>query len=123
MNRAERRKKGIRQPPPKMKHMTENSFNESVNLAYRKGFQEGVDKSSALSVYYMLGISLLALHDNFGDIRFKEVDGKSREERFFNHCVAIFDEYNDGVDTLERLFEDVKRITGFDMEERVRVSG
>lgn len=115
MNRKERRKAGIKQPPPKMKHIPEQQYNMAINEAYRRGVEYGVDKSSNLSVYYMLCIAVLVLHQNFNMIRRKEPDGMSREEYFFKCCSKLFDKYNEGENTLEWLVNDVESETGFEI--------
>ena len=119
MNRAERRKLGICQPPPKMKHIPEKSYQDAINRAYRQGVNVGYEKACNYAVGCMLAIPLLVLNDNFNEIRLKEFNGQSRVEHFFELCTEVFEEYNDGEDTLERLMRDVLEKTGFDLSERI----
>lgn len=121
MNRAERRKNGIKVPPPKMKHMTEKAYWDEINKAYRKGWDNAFEKASNIAVGYMLAIPLLVLHERFGEVRLKECGGKSRIEHFFDMCTEIFDEYNSGSDTLTKLINDVEEKTGFNISERLFV--
>lgn len=119
MNRAERRKRGIKVPPPKMKHISEDAYNNAIDYAYRKGYSKAFEKASDLAVVYMMAVPLLVLNDHFNEIRLKQVNGKSRVENFFDRCIDVFDEYNDGEDTLSRLVNDVEQKTGFKISERI----
>lgn len=121
MNRAERRKQGIKVPPPKMKHISEEAYNNAIDYAYRKGWDNAFEKASNIAVGYMLAIPLLVLHERFNEVRLKECDGKSRIEHFFDMCTEIFDEYNSGSDTLTKLINDVEEKTGFNISERLFV--
>ena len=119
MNRAERRKRGIKVPPPKMKHISEDAYNNAIDYAYRKGWDNAFEKASNVAVAYMMAVPLLVLNDHFNEIRLKQVNGKSRVENFFDRCVNVFDEYNNGEDTLSRLMNDVEQKTGFKISERI----
>jgi hypothetical protein len=111
MNRAERRKRGIKVPPPRMKHITQEAYDKELDKAYRKG----IDVASNFAVVYMLGVPLLVLQEKFNEVRLKEFDGKSRIEHFFDLCVEMYERYNEGEDTLDRLMSDVKEHTGLDI--------
>lgn len=119
MNRAERRKQGIKVPPPKMKHISEGAYENAINYAYRKGWDNAFEKASNVAVVYMMAVPLLVLNDHFNEIRLKQVNGKSRVENFFDRCVDVFDKYSDGEDTLTRLMNDVEQKTGFKISERI----
>lgn len=119
MNRAERRKQGIKQPPAKMKHMTEFEYANQLNKAYQEGVADGYKRASNYAVVFMMCVPLIVLREKFGEIRLKDVDGESREERFFNLCLERYEDYNNGEDTLDRLLSDVKEITGVDVSKKV----
>lgn len=119
MNRAERRKSKTYQPPPKMKHLTEDAFNKALHVAYQKGVDAGYEKASNYAVAYMLAVPLLVIHEKFNEVRLKEYQGHTRIEHFFDLCTDTFEEYNDGEDTLERLMRDVLEKTGFDVGSRL----
>ena len=119
MNRAERRRQGVRQPPPRMKHLTEDAFNNAINRAYQMGVNAGYEKASNYAVCYMLAVPLLVLDESMGEIWRKEYNGKSRTEHFFDLCTEKYEEYNEGQDTLERLMKDVCERTGLDILEKV----
>ena len=115
MNRAERRKHGIKSPPAKMVRMKETDYTQRINLAYRKGYDYAFDKASNLAVAFMLSVPLLVLHESFGEIRLKEFNGKSREEHFFELCISKYEEYNDKEDAIALLMNEVSEKTGFDI--------
>ena len=119
MNRAERRKAGLKTPPPKMKHIPESQYRKDLDDAYRRGFDESFLKACDLAVMYMFGIPLLVLNDKFNEIRLKEYDGVPRVEHFFNLCTEYFEEYNVSDHTLSRVLKDVEDKTGFMITERV----
>lgn len=119
MNRAERRKQGIYQPPPKMKHISEKDFRQEIDKAYRKGWDNAFNKACDIAVLYMFGISVIVLNDHFSEIRLKEFEGTPRAEHFYDLCEQTFSRYNDNDRTLSRLLNDVEKKTGFDISKRV----
>ena len=82
MNRAERRKNGIRTEPPKMKHLPEKQYRDEIDRAYRKGFDQAFDTALELAVAYMFSVPLLVLHDHYKEVMRREWEGKSRIEHF-----------------------------------------
>lgn len=49
----------------------------------------------------VFGISIMVLHDRFGQLMKKEVNGKCREERFFDYCIDLYDSFEKGYLTLD----------------------
>lgn len=49
----------------------------------------------------VFGISAMVLHDKFGMLMRKEVDGESREERFLDECMKLYQSFEKGYLTLE----------------------
>ena len=49
----------------------------------------------------VFGISVMVLHDKFGNLMKKSIDGKSREERFFDYCIDLYDSFEKGYLTLD----------------------
>lgn len=119
MNRAERRKQGIKQPAPKMKHITEKDYRADIDNAYRQGWDNAFLKACDMAVLYMFSVPLIVLHDHFNEIRMKEFDGVPRIEHFFDLCADSFEEYNKCENTLTKLLTDVEEKTGFDISKRV----
>lgn len=96
MNRAQRRKAGIKKPEPtynlnaqQLAGMKKEATNEAVHAAF----------------ILMLAIPAMVLHDKFGQLMPKEVGGKNREERFVDMCVDLYDSYVKVYVTLDDLRE------------------
>lgn len=123
MNRAERRKAGVKTPPPRMKHIREEVYQKAIDDAYARGFDNGVRSAFALAsekaVYFMLCLPLLVLKKHFNDIRLKQCNGVSREQHFFDLCLETYEQYDHGEDTLDKLMADTKEITGVDVAKKV----
>lgn len=49
----------------------------------------------------VFGISVMVLHDKFGSLMKKADGGKTREERFLEECLNLYDSYEKGYLTLE----------------------
>ena len=49
----------------------------------------------------VFGISVMVLHDKFGQLMKKDVGGKCREERFFDYCIDLYDSSEKGYLTLD----------------------
>lgn len=87
MNRAERRRNGINEPEKSI--MIKTSDIERIK-------QEAAERATNTAITLMLGIPLLVLHDKYSEITRKEVNGKSRLERFAEMCLFQFDCFNEG---------------------------
>lgn len=123
LNRAERRKQGIKTPPQKKVHLNEDAYYKALDDAFRRGFDDGVRKTfylaSQKSVYFMLCLPLLVLKEKFREVWRKEFDGVSREQHFFDLCLEVYEQYDNGQDTLDRLLNDTKEKTGVDVAKKV----
>lgn len=49
----------------------------------------------------VFGIGVMVIHDKFGQLMRKEVDGRSREQRYFDYCKELYDSFEQGYLTLE----------------------
>ena len=49
----------------------------------------------------MLGIPVLMFKDHFGQLMRREVDGKSREQRFVDYCIEFYRQFDKGLYTLD----------------------
>lgn len=125
MNRAERRKAGVKTPTPKMKHMQEKQYRQELDNAYRKGYNRAFEDASSVAVFYMFAVPLLALNDHFNEIRLKEFKGKSRIEHFFELCEKTYFQYNkdSGDNALTKMCKDLEDKTGFDISKRLFKNG
>ena len=66
----------------------------------------------------VFGIATLVIHDKFGKLMKKEVDGKSREERFVDECERQYELFEKGRLTLEDIKETLKEECGITMERK-----
>lgn len=66
----------------------------------------------------VVGIAALIIHDKFGMLMKKEVDGKSREERFVDECERQYELFEKGRLTLEDIKETLKEECGITMERK-----
>lgn len=104
MNRAERRRLNranekdavINLKASEIEKIKLEVSNQAVNLAFK----------------LMLSIPVMVLHDKYGQLMKKEVDGKCREERFLDMCIELYDSFDKGYLTLEDLVETLKEETG-----------
>lgn len=94
MNRAERRRQNRHdQKKTKTYTMTEEQ------MAILKNNMTEIVANEFLEAVF--GISVLVVHDKFGELMRKTKDGKSREERFFDMCMKLYGSFEDGYLTLE----------------------
>lgn len=49
----------------------------------------------------VFGIGVMVIHDKFGLLMRKEVDGKNREQRFFDYCMELYESFEQGYLTLD----------------------
>ena len=85
MNRAERRKLGVKNKESvfimkksDIEQIKKDASRESIEVAFK----------------LMLAIPVKVLSENFGKITKLNVDGKSREERFTDLCLKLWDDFN-----------------------------
>ena len=85
MNRAERRKLGVK---------NKESVFTMKKSDIDKVKEDATHQSIEVAFKLMLGIPVKVLSENFGKITKLNVDGKSREERFTDLCLKIWDDFN-----------------------------
>lgn len=107
MNREERRRKGIKGKEPVINikvsdidKMKADAVREASNLAFK----------------LMLSIPVMVLHDNYGKLNKLNVDGKTREERFAEMILDLYDSFEKGYVTLDDLMQCLKDETGMTFE-------
>lgn len=113
MNRAERRKRQkqglpiIKEPVLNVKasdfqHMKKNAAEVAAETAF----------------FLMLAIPVMVIHDKYPQLMRKNVDGKSREERFADLCLDLYDSFNRGYVTLDDLAQCLWEEAGIKLEKK-----
>ena len=85
MNRAERRKLGV-----KNKEAVINIKRADIEQIKKDARNEALEIAFKL----MLAIPVKVLSENYSKITKLNVDGKSREERFTDLCLKLWDDFN-----------------------------
>lgn len=94
MNRAERRRiEKERDKKPQTYTMTSTEIG-----ALKEEIAKAVADELLAKVF---GIGVMVIHDKFGLLMRKEIDGKTREQRFFDFCMELYDSFEQGYLTLE----------------------
>lgn len=111
MNRKDRRKLGIKEKQ-KIIHITPE---------YLEQMKKEISLDATETAFeYMMCIPLIILHDHYGRLNRKEVDGMCREERFFELCLDQFDSFSKKFVSLQDMAEAIKEETGFDIIARFK---
>ena len=85
MNRAERRRLGV-----KHKEAVINMKRTDID----KIKEDATHQSMEIAFKLMLAIPVKVLSENYSKITKLNVDGKSREERFADLCLKLWDDFN-----------------------------
>ena len=95
-------------------------INDTNREWYKKRLENIVPqiRKDAAEESFMLVVSIpiMVMRDHFGDLMKKEVDGKNREIRFYEHLAYIYECFQDGLVTLEELQECLFEETGLKFE-------
>ena len=111
MNRKERRKQGIKEKPKTI----------TITADYLEKLKKEISVDATETAFeYMLCIPLIILHDHYGRLNRKEIDGVCREERFFDLCLDQFESFSKKYVSLNDMAEAVKAETGFDVISRFK---
>ena len=114
MNRAERRR------------LDRNKKSEPVfnmKLSDITNIKEQVSNDAADKAFFlMLAIPVMVLHDKYSLLMRREVDGKSREERFADFCLDLYDSFEKGYVTINDLHQCLWEEAGMKIE-RVKGNG
>lgn len=92
MNRAERR----RQDKEHAKKATYTLTKEQLQAIK----QEATTEAAETAFLLMLGIPILVFKDHFGQLIRREVDEKSREQRFMDYCLKFYQQFERGLYSL-----------------------
>lgn len=115
MNRAERRtrqKKGI----PFTKEPVLNIKASDIQQIKK----DAINAATDTAFFLMLAIPVMVIHDKYPKLMRKVVDGKSREERFADLCIDLYDSFDKGYVTLNDLKECLWEEAGIKFEKKNR---
>lgn len=111
MNRKDRRKLGIKEKPKTI----------MITPDYLEQLKKEISVDATETAFeYMMCIPLMILHDHYGNLNRKEVDGMCREERFFELCLDQFESFSRKYVSLQDMAHTVKEETGFDVMSRFK---
>lgn len=111
LNRKERRKHGIKEKPKTI----------TITADYLEKLKKEISVDATETAFeYMMCIPLIILHDHYGRLNKKEVDGMCREERFFELCLDQFESFSKKYVSLQDMAQAVKEETGFDVISRFK---
>ena len=111
MNRAERRKSGIKESA---KTYTLND--SQIKQIKDDAVKEAIDTAFIL----MLGLPVMIIHDKYPQLMKKVVDGKGREERFTDLLLDLYDSVDKGYVSFEDLKDCLKEECGIEIEQRFK---
>lgn len=80
--------------------------------------EETARKATDTAFFLMLAIPVMIIHDKYPLLMKKTVDGKSREERFADLCIDLYDTFDKGYLTLDELAECLWEEAGIKLDNR-----
>jgi hypothetical protein len=110
MNRAERRRLGKSKAPEPVFNMKSSDI---TNIK-KQASKDATDTAFML----MLAIPVMVLHDKYSLLMKRDVDGKSREERFVDLCLDLFDSFEKGYVTIDDLHQCLWEEAGIKIERK-----
>lgn len=113
MNRAERRKRQ-KQGLPTHKEPVMNVKVSDIQNIKKQATTEAAD----LAFLLMLSIPVMVIHDKYPQLMRREVDGKSRAERFADLCLDLYDSFEKGYVTLDDLAQCLWEEAGIKLEKK-----
>lgn len=113
MNRAERRRRQ-KQGLPTVKEPVLNIKASDIESMKKQATMTAADTA----FFLMLAIPVMVIHDKYPQIMRRIVDGKSREERFADLCLDLYDSFNKGHVTLDDLAECLWEEAGIKLEKK-----
>ena len=108
MNRAERRKLGVK---------NKESVFTMKKSDIDKIKEDATHQSMEIAFKLMLSIPVKVLSENYSKITKLNVDGKSREERFADMCLDLYDSFDKGYVSMDDLMTCLQEETGMSFEE------
>lgn len=115
MNRADRRKE-LKQGRLVKKDPVMNYKESDIQRIKEQAAAQGISTAFLL----MMSIPIMVLHNNYAKLMRKDVDGESREERFADMCLDMYEQVQKGHLKLEDLKDSLLIETGIKLCERKR---
>ena len=113
MNRAERRRRQ-KQGLPIVKEPVLNMKVSDIQQIKTQATNTAADTA----FFLMLAIPVMVIHDKYPQLMRREVDGKSRAERFADLCLDLYDSFNKGYVTLDDLSQCLWEEAGIKIERK-----
>lgn len=98
MNRAERRRRAKQGLPVMNEPVINVKASDIQNIK-----KEATFNAADTAFFLMLAIPVMVMHDKYPQLMRREVDGKSRTERFADLCIDLYDSFDKGYVTLDDL--------------------
>lgn len=98
MNRAERRRRAKQGLPVTNEPVINIKASDIQNIK-----KQATSNAADTAFFLMLVIPVMVMHDKYPQLMRREVDGKSRTERFADLCIDLYDSFDKGYVTLDDL--------------------
>ena len=112
MNRSERRRLAKQDKVVVPSEPVINIKSSDIKNIKQKAAKDAVD----IAFLMMLAFPTMILHDRYSSLMKKQVDGKSREERFVEMCLDLYDSFEKGYVTVEDLHQCLWEEAGIKIE-------
>lgn len=113
MNRAERRRRAKQGLPVEKEPVLNIKASDIQSIK-----KQAVSNAADTAFFLMLAIPVMVIHDKYPLLMRREVDGKSREERFADLCLDLYDSFNRDYVTLEDLAQCLWEEAGIKLERK-----
>lgn len=110
MNRAERRRHAKNLKPEPVINIKPSDI--------RKIKKKASEDAANLAFFLMIAIPVMVLHDKYSLLMKKVVNGKSREERFAELCLDLYDSFEKGYVTIDDLHKCLWEEVGIKIERK-----
>lgn len=116
MTRAEMRRQQKAQQ--KLITMTAEAWQKELKQVRDRTFEEAYKALSVNAYKLSIGLTVFLIHDHFGELMLKKVNGKSREERAFDIMMDYWQDVQKGEFSLADVMKMLKDEVGVDFYER-----
>ena len=80
--------------------------------------KQAANDAADIAFLLMLAIPIMVIHDKYPQLMRREVDGKSRAERFADLCLDLYDSFEKGYATLDDLAQCLWEEAGIKLEKK-----